>query len=150
MRELTLTTNEIAHPQTLPDGSAVWIESGIREKLQQGAPELGWEGDPRLEVYLGPGNCLYVWRLEGDGAYRLVSRSKPGVGLDERLIHHLVSHDTRRGVDPKDSVDTHNAKLDAEREYRNDEITSQAAERLAHGLRKDIGYHHGGLSKLVF
>lgn len=150
MRELSLTLNQIAHPQILPDGSSVWLDAGIREKLQNGCPELGWEGDPRLEVYLGRDERLHVWRLEHDGEYRLVTRSKPGMPLDDRLIRFLVDHDTHRGYDVKADSDTHNAKLDANKEARADDKSMAAAEVLAHGMRKDIGYHHGGLSKLIF
>lgn len=150
MRELTLATNQIRHPQILPDGSSVWIEAGIREKLQNGCPELGWEGDPRLEVYLGRDQRLHVWRLEHDGEYRLVTRSKPGLGLDDRLIRHLVSHDTRRGYDAMNDAEAHNAKVRAAQDAKDADRSMEASEHVAHAIRKDIGAHYGGLSKLIF
>lgn len=149
MRELTISTNDIKHPHALPDGSVVWVDASIRDRLQNGCPITGWEGDPRLEVYLGPENRLHLWRLEADGEYRLLARSAPNAPLDERIIHLLVAHDTRRGYKPKESVDAHNAQVRRARDEKDDEKMSEAADRLAHGVRKDIGYHYGGLSKVI-
>lgn len=137
MREETLARP--LHPQTLKDGSVVYMEAGIRDKLQHGDPALGWEGDARLEVYQGPDRRLYVWRLEADGEHRLVCASRPDLPLDERLIRGLVRHDTRRGYDPAKSISAHNQRLEAERDAEGDAALSEAKQKVYMSLRKDLG-----------
>ena len=132
----------LTHPQTLQDGSVVFLESGIREKLQGGDPALGWEGDPNLEVYAGPENRLYVWRKEDDGQYRLVARSAPGVGLDERLIRGLLSRDTRRGYDPAKAVISHNEKLHASNDRAGDDKLRDVMEKVYWAAGRDLGGHY--------
>ncbi len=105
-REITLTPGFI-HPQVV-DGKVLWLDSGIRDlvhKMHYGDPVIGWEGDPRLAIYLDQDRTTGedVWtveRLESDGVYRTVCRSRPGLALDERLLLRLMEHDTRRGFDP--------------------------------------------------
>lgn len=116
------------------------MEAGIRDALQKGYPPLGWEGDDRLEVYLGPENRLYVWRLEDDGEYRLVSRSAPGIALDIRLIQHLVDHDTHRGYDPASAISRHNDRLHTAQDSLGDELLREAKKRAYYAAGRDIGH----------
>lgn len=132
----------IIHPHTLPDGSVIYMEAGIREKLQFGYAPLGWEGDPRLEVYLGPENRLHVWRWEDDGEYRLVCRSKPNTGLDERLILGLVTHDHRRGYNGAEALIAHNTKVQEEQDRLGDERLADAMEKVYWAAGKDVGHHY--------
>lgn len=83
------------------DGRRLWIDPSVRDMidvLHNGDPVLGWEGDPRLALYLEDG-AWCVYRYEADGEMRPVCRSRPGLALDARLIRHLQSHDQRRGFD---------------------------------------------------
>lgn len=132
----------IVHPQTLSDGSVVYMEAGIRDKLQHGDPTLGWEGDVRLELYAGPENRLYLWRLEDDGEYRLVARSAPNTPLDERLIRGLIARDTRRGYNPAKHIVEHNAKLQKTLDDQGDERRRDVLEKVYWAAGKDVGHHY--------
>lgn len=99
------TASGIIHPE-FQGGRRLWLDGqvrGIVDKLHNGDPTLGWEGDPRLALYLEPdplgGERWALYRYEADGQYRKVCQSKPGLALDERLIQLLVAHDQRRGFD---------------------------------------------------
>ena len=101
----------LAHPEWV-DGKRLWTDPGIRsivDKLHNGDPALGWEGDPRLALYFEPepGSDEGRWvlyRMEHDNVMRPIMRSRPGMELDERMILHLMAHDTRRGFDPASVV----------------------------------------------
>lgn len=112
--------------------------TALIDKLHYGDPVRGWEGDPRLAVYWAP-PCWEIMRLEGDGQYRMVCRSKPGVPFDERLIDALVAHDRQRGYQPHASISAHNDRRDAELRARHDEhIAEEVAPRLRHALRSEL------------
>jgi hypothetical protein len=69
-RELTLST--VYHPEHM-DGGWQRVDHPTVEPFQKGAPDLGWEGDPRLVVYLcNPTKQFVLWRLEHDDEYRRV------------------------------------------------------------------------------
>lgn len=141
-RELTLRPAEILHPQNL-DGRAIWLDPEVQDlvdRLHLGDPTIGWEGDPRLAIYRGPGRTWELWRLENDGEYRMVCKSRPGLGLDNRLIVRLVQHDARRGFDPKKAVDANNAKVDKERNSAIHDKKLAAADKLRWALIKDVGH----------
>src|SRR5437660_1245652 len=112
-RELTLAPTQITHPQHL-EGRSVWADPEVQDlmdRLHNGDPTLGWEGDGRLALYRAPGRRWELWRLENDGEYRLIMRSKPGLHLDNRLIMHLVAHDSRRGFNAGEAVTVANERL---------------------------------------
>jgi len=128
------------HP-THVDGRTLWVAPEVQEiinLLHFGYPPLGWEGDPRLALYRN-GDRWELWRLCEDGEYRMITRSKPGVALDHRLIRFLVTHDTRRGYDPKKDVDTHNAGIERDRDREATARNEDFADKLRWALKKDTG-----------
>lgn len=95
------TAPGITHPEWI-NGRRLWMDPGIKDmihKLHYGDPTMGWEGDPRLALYLEEDRWV-VQRLESDGVMRVVMQSQPGGKLDDGLILHLMAHDARRGFDP--------------------------------------------------
>lgn len=103
MRENTATG--ITFPEWV-DGRRLWFDPGVRaiiDKLQNGDPTLGWEGDPRLTLYIEDGRWV-LYRMEADEQMRPVCYSRPGLELDERLIRRLVEHDNRRGAPALDGA----------------------------------------------
>ncbi len=136
IREITLGADELVHPQVL-NGRPQFVSNEAADlihKMHYGDPTIGWQGDPRLALYHDAGGRWVLERLEADGVYRPVCRSRPGLPLDERLLFHLMRHDMRHhdGFDP-------DALEEADRPYdRDDERLNEAIERFAHGLQKDL------------
>lgn len=133
VREITYAPGELIHP-TVKDGRNLWISPEVERlihKLHYGDPTLGWEGDPRLALYRD-GESWVLERLEADGQYRVVCRSRPGLSLDERLIQRLVEHDHRRGFDPSTLAD--NSGATSQEEY---DRMAEAMERVAWGIHRD-------------
>lgn len=123
MRELTLAT--VYHPATIDGGVWTLVDHPTVRPLQDGAPQMGWDGDPRLAVYLHNESKTFVlWRLEHDGEYRPVCQLPPGQSITpgniNRLIANLLRIDSRRGFDPAEAVYDAMAEQEAdrEREYR--------------------------------
>lgn len=135
----------IVHPEWV-DGRRLWVDGSMRDlidRLHNGDPVLGWEGDPRLAVYWNqPTQRWELWRLEDDNEYRFVCRSAPGVPFDVRVIHALIEWDVRRRqVSLHDEIVEHNDRLDAEADKRRNEwIAEEFAPKLRHALRKDAGW----------
>src|SRR5215471_3502003 len=140
MREADATG--LVHPEWI-NGMPVWTDDDsvgrLVDKLQKGDPSRGWEGDPRLVVaYNKPADQWEVWRREHDDQYRLVARKPPGSPLDDRIIDHLIAHDTRRGFDVGRHVIEHNERL--RREKRNVALEEVAAgwDKLKFYARKEL------------
>lgn len=138
VREITYGAGELVHPQHL-NGKTQFISSEVEDiihKLHYGDPVLGWAGDPRLALYHDEGGSWVLERYEADGQYRTVTRSRPGLPLDERLLIHLMQHDMRGhgGFDP-DSLENYE---DFTERQRLEEGISEAAEVFAHALAKDL------------
>ena len=132
-REITYGAGELVHPTTI-GGKVLFMSSEVQDfihKLHYGDPTLGWEGDPRLALYHEDGGWV-LERLEADGTYHTVCRSKPGVALDERLIIGLIAHDHRRGYDPLSEMTEY-------RDDSDDDALREAIERVYHGAAKDLG-----------
>ena len=152
MRELTYDPKQILHPQ-YQKGKRLWTDpevADIVQRLHYGDPTLGWEGDPRLALYYVPAATAggagrwELQRLEADGEYRVVCRSRPGLALDLGLIRHLVAHDMRRraAADLEAAVDKANAAAEAARRAPLEDKAAEAFERVVHGLSKDVGHHY--------
>lgn len=142
------TLARVDHPETLRvdsiDGVThlLRVDHPVVAPLQEGNPSIGWEGDPRLCMYLdGRANAWVLMRLEADFQYRVVTVSPVDRPLNpeeiNKLCLRLVMHDTRRGFNPKEAVDSHNATVDAEKQKVADERHEQVADKLAWGLKKD-------------
>lgn len=100
-RELTLTA--VYHPEFMEGG---WqrVDHPTVAPFQEGAPDLGWEGDPRLVVYLcNPTKQFVLWRLEADEEYRPMAVLPSGASITPGsvnvAIQKLIESDTRRGAD---------------------------------------------------
>lgn len=135
MREITYGQGELVHPQVV-DGRVLWTSLELQEfihKLHYGDPVIGWEGDPRLALYL-EGESWVLERLEADGEYRTVCRSRPGLPLDERLFIRLMQHDLRRGFDPTSLGEGQRPEA-----VQNEEAMLEALERAYWGAAKDLG-----------
>lgn len=133
------TAGGIVHPEVV-DGRGIWLDPEVQDildKIQQGDPALGWEGDPRLALYRSEDGRWELWRLEHDDVMRPFCVSRPGLALDERLILRLVEHDARRGADPGQKVDAVNAAVQRERDGQASERVYAAAEKLHWALKKD-------------
>lgn len=110
------------------------------DRLHFGDPVIGWEGDERLAVYYdGEERRWEVMRLEDDGVYRLVCRSKPDVIFDERLLWRLCEWDrNRRTRSLVDDIVAHNDRLTARRAADTDSyIVEEVAPRLRHAILKE-------------
>ena len=129
----------------LHEGELLWVNRDVIDKITNGDPVLGWEGDDRLAVFLEDKE-LEVWalyRLEDDNQWRHVVRTEPGIPFDERIIHWLCQHDMRRkpaDFDLDALVKEHNDKVDADKQAAQDEyIAEELAPRLQRALRLDHG-----------
>ena len=91
------TLGGLAHPEWVA-GRRLWLDpvmADIIDKIRDGDPTRGWEGDPQLAVFsqdTPEGMRWELMRLEDDNEYRLVARSKPGVVFDERIIGSYGEH----------------------------------------------------------
>lgn len=132
----------LVHPEIV-EGRRVWLDpvmADVIDKLHNGDPTKGWDGDPRLEVYFEPIEQRWeLWRLEDDNVYRMTCRSQPGVPFDERLIEHLVAHDRRRFKKSlHDQITEKNEALErAVRAENESYVTEEVNPRLRWALKKD-------------
>lgn len=141
MIERELTIAQVAHPLNIDGDAWLRVDHPVLSPLTDGNPTLGWEGDPRLVVYLhGESKRFVLWRLEADGEYRTVAALPEGACLTpentNRLCARLVEIDQRRGFDPYQDVvqaqDAHDRAADASREA----WVSQFADKLLFGLAR--------------
>jgi hypothetical protein len=110
----------------------------LLDRIQNGDPRIGWEGDPRFVLAFNRQTDRWeLWRREVDEEYRMFARSKPGLGFPAGIVEEIVKHDVRRGYDPKADVDAHNARLDAEKRYQASQRRGPGLEKLRWALRKD-------------
>lgn len=131
---------KLAHPETLPDGRGLWVDPEVQDLiriLHHGDPVLGWEGDPRLALYRTADRRWELWRLEADGEYRPVMRSKPDTKLDHRLILKLVEMDRNRGFDAHEHLRKLNERNQLEREARAAEAVAAAEDKVRWAIGKD-------------
>jgi len=101
-RELTLT--RVHHPEFIGNDWQLVDHPTVRP-LTDGAPDLGWEGDPRLAIYLfKPGQRFVLWRLEANGEYQTVAQLPESASITPQsvngLIRNLIRIDQRNGFDP--------------------------------------------------
>ena len=139
----------ILHPQVI-DGRVEWFDSGMQDvidKIHNGDPTKGWEGDERLAVYRSrtpAGDVYELMRLEDDGEYRRVVATQPGDPFDDAIITWLVQNDRRRKPDHwsiADEINRHNAKLDADADAaRSEWVREDFAPRLRKAIMKDQGW----------
>lgn len=107
------------------------------DKLHNGDPTLGWAGDERLALYVTEDKRWELWRLGEDNHMYRVCRSRPGLALDNRLIMHLVAHDSRRAaaVGVEDVI-KHNTALEDQRTAEAVEALFEPMDKMRHALVK--------------
>lgn len=141
-RELTYA--DVEHPEFL-HGRQTWHPGmnlhDLADRIKNGDPTHGWEGDARLTLarYTDPETRQErweLWRLEAAGGYNLVAKL-PGDRDPSGIIPALVERDFRRGLDLKESIDRHNAKVEAVADAKVGDRLGAASEKLAWALRKD-------------
>ena len=138
-RELTLLT--VLHPDTIDGGEWVRVDHPVLAPLFDGAPDLGWEGDSRLVVYLHvQAQAFALWRLEADNEYRPVAHFTPGKSLTPEavngLIQRLVEIDQRRGFNPYDDVTAAQDKADAVAEANRQAWLREFCDKMLFGLAR--------------
>ena len=138
-REITYAPNELVHP-TIINGRQQWVSPEVEElvrKMHYGDPTIGWQGDPRLALYYSREEQVWVVeRLEADGQYRTVCRSRPGLALDNSLFMHLMAHDMRNGFSAEDAAEGSEKPMDEDKRLEVQEML----ERVYYGAAKDLGY----------
>lgn len=122
----------------------------VQNRLWNGDPACGWEGDPNL-LLTRDGEGWVLIHLAADTKWYVVCReqSDASPGALAMLPLALVTMDNfRKDVDAERTRanEVHRAaKLAADAES-----LMEPTERVYHGLRKDIGFHHGVTSKQFF
>lgn len=150
-REINLGV--IEHPQFI-DNEWMRVDHPTVDPLRVGAPDLGWEGDQRLSVYLHlPSKRFVLWRLEYDGEYRVVAQLPEGASITPASVNSLISNlqkwDQRQGFDPYQYVMDRQAADDAAREKITHDRVVDFADRLHFALART---HRPGIdvAKRVF
>lgn len=136
-RELTLT--KVFHPLNMDGDAWLRVDHPTLDPIFNGAPTLGWEGDPRLVVYLhGDSETFVLWRLEADGEYRAVAQIHGNISPENvnSLCARLVEIDQRRGFDAYEDVMKAQEKLERENDTRRDEWAAAFADKLRFGLAR--------------
>jgi hypothetical protein len=147
VRELTIAS--VYHPEYLFDGALMRVDHPTVRPLVEGEPTLGWEGDPRLVIYLHLRVERFVlYRLEADGEYRGVAQLPAGAEITpesmNKLIARLVAVDTRRGYDAMTDLDKAEASVLRAKATDYQAELEQVADALHFGLARSHlpGIHH--------
>lgn len=77
---------------------------GFVDKLHNGDPSVGWEGDRQLGLYHDKDRWM-IARVEDDGRLSTVHVGSYLERLDERILIRLMDHDRNRGFDPVKALD---------------------------------------------
>ena len=136
-RELTLGT--VLHPEFIDGGQWQRVDHPVLDPIQSGNAEVGFEGDPRLVVYLNLEHQTFVlWRLEHDGEYRPVASISGSINEENvnRLCARLVEIDTRRGFDAGAEVIAAQDAYYADSDARLIEMSNDFAAKLRFALSR--------------
>ena len=138
-RELTFAT--VHHPEFIDDGTWMLVDHPTVRPLQDGEPTLGWDGDPRLAVYLHlQSECFVVWRLEANGEYLPVAQYGLGQSITpesiNQTIRDLIRTDSRRGFDPYDAVIEAQNIVDRHQETDRQAQVHELADKMLYGLSR--------------
>lgn len=135
-REVTLLG--VMHPLEI-EGGWLRVDHPVLDPLANGAPDLGWEGDNRLVVYLHvPSEVFVLWRLEHDGEYRTVAALNGVINEANvnSLCSRLVEIDTRRGFDAYEEVMAAQDAKERDRDARINELALSFSDKLRFGLAR--------------
>lgn len=135
-REVTLLG--VHHPEFI-DGEWERVDHPVVGPFADGAPDLGWEGDTRLVVYLhNPSKTFVLWRYEHDGQYRPVQPlpyNLTPASVNE-TITNLIRTDQRRGFDAYQEVVDSQAAYDRAAANETKDRISDFADKLLYGLSR--------------
>lgn len=127
----------------------VWTDPAVKDvidRLHNGDPSCGWEGDPNLVLYLeGDGAGGWRWvleRLESDAQYHVVTRARHGQADVRQLPRLLVERDRQRGYDLAAELIAANEKAEAEKEAQRVEALSATLDKVVWYANRDT---HGGV-----
>lgn len=110
----------------------------IQQKIQNGDPSMGWEGDPTLYLQLGDDGLWEVWQLRPDSPPRLAMRYDHA--LDERLLIHLREIDPRK-QSADDIVRKAVKKMETDKANKNKkdaEILAEGQDRVRFVIKKEL------------
>lgn len=128
-------------PRRLANGRVVFAdaEAEISDRLRNGDPTLGWEGDPALKLVRNiEAGRWEVWRTAPDRTDVLVCTRAGDRFPGRDLIAALVKADSRR----HDRIAQIEAKLAAEvaeAQREDDEWSTHVADKFAFALGRDLG-----------
>ena len=136
----------VMHPVALERGGLrLWVEPEVQEivhKLHYGDAVVGWEGDPRMALYLNEDNkwLLVRWSpnpetMEEEPVPVLLSRPDVPIG---GLIRWLVEHDCRNGHDVMAELKRRRATREAEANAESKELIGETVDRLAFSFSKNF------------
>lgn len=114
--------------------------------VRLGAPRLGWEGDPDLEVGFDTITGLFeAWGTDLRGTPYRAAHAETVEGL----IRALVRNDNRRG-NVVESLIEEQTKAEAERDRAHDDHFAEVGDKLHWALTRDIGQHYGGNTRRLY
>lgn len=139
-------------PAELADGRVVWgaHEADLSDRLCNGDPTLGWEGDPALKLVRNVVEERWeVWRTAPTGEDTLICTRAGARFPGNDLIVALVKADSRRH-DRARQIMADQAARDERRRKDYDDASEDRADRLAFALGRDLGMpaQHGRTYKL--
>lgn len=142
-------SDSLTLPVFLADGSSLLIDSDFDKRLKFGDATVGWTGWAHTDghpigVYFVDG-CVELRRFVGED-WHTIMRSKPHVRtLGTETLRFLADHDmlSRRDYDPIAEIEAANRRAEKAHKDRRSALHEEAADRLGHALRKDVGHHYG-------
>lgn len=132
-------------PQGLKMAETAAVGGRLQEVVQQGNPDVGWEGDPYLELRYNPQEDSWdIWdtlltppalvlRKKTDGLRDLDTRT-----LCEKLKAAQIKGKAKGAQTILDRVNARNQAIEDERRKVLVSYTEAAAEKIVWALRKDL------------
>lgn len=131
----------------LPPG-VVRDELSVNERVQRGDPTMGWRGDGNMVVLFEPERqVVQALGLDGQGERYVAAEVDPRAeGWQHTLLRKLRDGDWQNENRMAELVKKFTAEQKAA-DTADDDALGAASEKLAWGLRRDIGTYVDGLSK---
>lgn len=134
-------SNFIIPDGALPDGTIEWREhTGTAAGLTKALKDY----DPRLALVLSIQNDQWeIWRYGEDGVARRISRlgNNGRIPSIDRTLDQLRAYDTRNGYDPFAEAIADDERADRARARDFEDQNADLADKLHHGLSKDLSAH---------
>lgn len=123
----------------------------IADRVKHGDPTVGWQGDPTMDCYLDEQSAqVVVMGFDSAGnRYPAATVSLLDQGWRHQLLTKLRDGDWRtdHGRAQVERMIADNQRIEDEKDARSDELSAEVAEKIAWGLRRDVGVYVDGLSK---